>query len=203
MRCNGGSTFAEDPAKAAPDARLIWDSALDPDTIRAEALPAIAGDPDAIDPASLGRWLGLVRDADGLEHAVLSDGRHHIRIDLAAGTLGAGPVVLHYELAGTRSAQARILPLRRLIDFCLYRRFPASLYPRDPRIARWITLLRVRDALQDGASWREIGNALFGPDRVRSEWLDPSDSLRSRVRRLAAEARRLGEGGYRSLLRRR
>lgn len=197
----GGSTFAEDPAISALDARLVWHADLDPGTLAVEAVPASPKDNDAIDPARLAAWLTLVPDADGREHAVLSDGRRHIRFDVEAGTLSTGPVILHYRLAGTISARPRLLPLRRLVSFCIDRRFASSLYPPDPRVPRWLTALQVHDGLASGASLREIGEALYGPDRVAADWGDASDSMRSRVRRLAAEARRLASGGWRSLMR--
>ncbi|HEX4693599.1 MAG TPA: DUF2285 domain-containing protein [Sphingomonas sp.] len=132
---------------------------------------------------------------------MLSDGWHRIRIDVAAGSmLAGGSVVLHYELAGLASAAPKILPLRRLIDLCRTRRFAVSLYPADRRIERWIVALRVHDAIAAGASQSEIAHVLFGDDS--SDAGRRSDSLRSRVRRLAAEAKRMAAGGYRSLLRR-
>jgi hypothetical protein len=200
-RWPGGFTFAEDPAIAAPRARLIWHADLDPGTLAVEARPAARGDPDAVDPATLRTWLTAVAGGDGREYAVLSDGFHHIRFDLEAGTLSAGPVVLRYRLEGSVSARPKLLPLRRLVEFSLHQRFQRSLYPPDPRVARWLTVLQVHDGLAAGASQREIGEALYGTERVAAEWEGRSDSLRSRVRRLAAEARRLARGGYRLLMR--
>lgn len=164
-------------------------------------MPAAAGDPDAINPAAFGKWLTIAVDAEGREHAVLSDGWHHIRLDVEAGTLSAGPVILRYRLEGSISARPKLLPLRRLVDFSLHRRFARSLYPADPRVARWLVMLQVLDGLSAGARQREIGEALYGAERVAREWEGRSDSLRSRVRRLAAEARRLARGGYRLLMR--
>ncbi len=197
----GGFTFAENPPKAAPDARLIWRADLDPGTLAVTAVPAGSEDPDAIDPAALAPWLSLVTGGDGREHAVLSDGLRHIRLDVLSGTLGDGPVILGYCLSGRVSAAPKILPLRRLIALAGERRFLSSLFPVDPRVARWIEVLRVHDALSEGASQREIAQVLFGAERVTRDWHDGSDSLRSRVRRLAAEARRLAKGGYRFLMR--
>lgn len=136
-----------------------------------------------------------MRDADG-EHIVLSDGWHHIRLDLAAGSLAMGaPVILHYHLRGLASAEAKVLPLRRFLELARHGRFARSLFPDDRLAARQILALRVHDALVAGASQREIAAVLFGPaDAPRA------DSLRSRVRRLVREARRLAAGGYRSLL---
>jgi len=64
------------------------------------------------------------------------------------------------------SAQTRLLLLRRFLDLCRHRRFASSLFARDPRIDRGIDILRVRDAIHQGASQREIGAMLFGVGRV-------------------------------------
>lgn len=149
----------------------------------------------------LAPWLTVAADAQGVEHAVLSDGWHHIRIDLDAGTLAGGaPVVFAYRLHGIASAMSRVLPLRRLLHLCRHRRFAASLFPAERGMDRSVVLLRVHDALAAGASQREIACALFGEERVAREWSSPSDSLRSRTRRLIHDATVMAQGGYRSLL---
>lgn len=166
-------------------------------------MPSDPADPDSIRTERLAPWLALATDSEGREHAVLSDGWHHIRLDVEEGRLaGQEAVLLRYRLHGLVSAESRLLPLRRLIDLCRHRRFARSLFPRDPRIARGIELLRVHDALEDGASQREIGIALFGDERIGRDWGGTSDSLRSRVRRLVREARSMARGGYRQLMRR-
>nr|WP_279338829.1 DUF2285 domain-containing protein [Sphingomonas sp. BGYR3] len=94
------------------------------------------------------------------------------------------------------------MPLRRLITLCRHGRFARSLFPPEPRMDRWLTMLRVHDALMDGASQREIAMVLFGEDRVRAARDQGNDSLRSRTRRLARDALAMAAGGYRRLLRR-
>lgn len=168
--------------------------------MRAVAEPARRDDPDTIPLGALAPWLTIVTDRDGRDHAVLTDGLRRIRLDIASGCLTRGPVTLSYLLGGVYSARPKLLSLRRLIHLCVHRRFAASLFPADPRVQRWLVALRVRDAAQAGASHREIGEILYGAGRVRVEWAGPSDSLRSRVRRLAREAHRLASGGYRSLM---
>ena len=199
----GGYTFAERPEVEAPDARIIWHADVDPGTLRVIAVPIGSDDPDAVDPRQLAPWLTIVADQAG-EHAVLSDGWHHIRIDVAQGSLAAGlPVMLHYQLAGIASARPKILPLRRVIYLCRTGRFALSLFPPDRRVERWLLALRVHDAVQAGASQSEIARVLFGDDPSADASARRSDSLRSRVRRLVGDARRLAGGGYRLLMRRR
>jgi hypothetical protein len=203
IRCSGGCTFAEDPDRAAPSARIIWHADLDPGTIAVAAVPADPADPDSLRLDRLAPWLAVAAGPDGREHVVLSDGWRHIRLDIEEGRLtGHEAVLLHYRLRGLASAESRLLPLRRLLSLCRHRRFARSLFPRDPHIDHGIEVLRVHDALRDGASQREIAAILFGADRVGRDWNGASDSLRSRVRRLVREARAMACGGYRQLMRR-
>ena len=198
-RAGGGCTFAEDPGRPAPDARIIWHADLDPGALRAIAAGAAASHPDSIDAADLAPWLSATVDEMGVEHVVLSDGWQHIRLDIERGSLLAGsPVILHYRLAGLVDAEPKLLPLRRLIGLVRHRRFLRTLIVPDARMARHLLALRVHDALAAGATQREIAEMLFDADEAD----DRADSLRSRVRRLAREARRLAGGGWRTLMRR-
>ena len=196
---NGGFTFAERPELEAPDARILWRAELDPGALQVAAFPIDAAHPDAIEAGALAPWLTIVADAAG-EHAVLSDGWRHIRIDIEAGSLAAGhAVIIHYRLRGVASAESRILPLRRLLDLYRRRRFSISLYPHDRRVDRWLLALRVHDAVLAGATQREIATVLFGDAHGSSADIR-ADSLRSRARRLIRDARRLAAGGYRFLM---
>jgi hypothetical protein len=198
----GGFTFAEDPCIGAPDARILWTGAVDPGVLPVMVLPATAATDDTIAMADVAPWLTVVPGDRGREHAVLSDGWRRIRLDVEAGSLAAGGLVnLHYPLHGIRSVEPKVLPLRRLVAFCRGRRFAATLFPPDRRIARWIECLRVADARADGASYRDIAIALYGEPRMRADWVGGGRSLHSRVRRLVATARVMALGGYRDLLR--
>lgn len=149
----------------------------------------------------LAPWLTLVTSPDGVEYAVLSDGRHHVRLDIADGSLAAGnPVIFHYQLHGVASAEPGLLTIRRLIDLVRHKRFATHLFPPDPRIDRWLLVLRVHDALTAGASHRDIAIALYGAERVGSGWQGGAESLRLRVRRLARDARALAGGDWRALM---
>lgn len=196
---NGGCTFAENPEAEAPEARIIWHADLDPGTLTVVAEPLESLSADAFDTELLAPWLHIVTDDAG-EHAVLSDGLHHLRLDVVRGSILDGPVVLHYQLRGIATAQIKVLPLRRLIDLCRQRRFSSTLYPLDRRVERWTLTLRVHDAIASGATQREIGRVLFDADFTAPT--RDAESLRARVRRLVSDARLLARGGYRNLLRR-
>lgn len=182
-------------------ARIIWRADFDPGTLRAEALPADPADPASLVLAPLAPWMSVAVDGEGREHAVLSDGMRRVRLDITDGSLsGCEAVVLRFQQEGLQQAKAAILPLQRLISFVSHHRFAASLYPKDRGSKRLIVALRVYDGLAQGASQREIAAVLFGARSIEGGWRGASDSMRSRLRRLVADARRLAGGEYRSLL---
>lgn len=161
--------------------------------------PTTASDLDAVSAEMLRPWFASIIDQSG-EHVVLSDGLRRIRIDVKNGDLSHGPVVLTFLIEGSRSASYKVMPLRRALEIITRGRFPAKMFPPQPRAQRALTLLRVHDAVADGATHREIAAALFGRGRTKLAWNGASDSLRSQVRRMVSAARELSSGGYQSML---
>ncbi|MEJ1962249.1 MAG: DUF2285 domain-containing protein [Gammaproteobacteria bacterium] len=75
--------------------------------------------------------------------------------------------------------------------------------PTSPRLTRQalvhLRALQALDAVQAGASHRDIGAVLFGADAIARRWHSDSE-LRAQVRHLIRRARVLMGGGYRRLL---
>jgi hypothetical protein len=203
MLADGGCIFAEHPDVPAPDARILWHADHDPEILRLSLLPAGKRDGDAIDPAAWTDFLTVGEGLGGCQPLLLSDGLRRIRLDIVEGSLAMPPPLRpFFHIEGVSSARGPLRALNRFLDFLSHRRLRPALYPVEPRMARWLLLLRVQDALREGASHREIGIVLFGADRVAIQWDGPTDALRSRVRRLVRDAQHLAGGGYRQLLRR-
>lgn len=204
IRRLGGFTFAEHPDLRAPEARIIWRADMDP-AILPVVIAANHSAPaeEGIELGRLAPWLRIAADTMGLEHAVLSDGHRHLRLDVVAGSLirARSAVLLHYEIWGSQTATRRLKTLERFLDLVRTGRFRAPLYPTDPAIARGLALLRVHDARMSGASHREIGETLFGPQAVAAGWEGRTDHVRQRVRRMVKSARAMAQGGYRLLMR--
>lgn len=165
-----------------------------------ETLPVQGGDGDAFDIRGFNRLATVLRCPDGHEHLLLSDGVHHLQLEVKAGSLLDGPVRLRYELSGFKHIEAKTLTLRRLLLLRRLGRFPKGLYPSERRARRWRKALQARDAMQAGATHREIAAALFGERIVKEDWYSRSDYLRLRVQRLVRTADKLVNGGYRELL---
>lgn len=195
-----GLLFVEDPSRAAPAARILWTPCLDSSVIEVAASTVQANGCDEFDLARMPMAPTIVVSAEGRQHVSLTDGFRRIRIDVTSGSVLDGPVRLHYQLAGIEGVEPKLLTIQRLIALIRLGRFAKGLEKPEPRAARWMTMLRVHDALSEGASQREIASVLFGERRVQAEWRQDSDSLRLRIQRLIRSGEGLVRGGYKGLL---
>lgn len=197
----GVCTFAEAPIRPVTHACIFWRSDWDASVLAAETLPVRRGDGDTFDLHRFDSLATILRCPDGHEHLLLSDGVHHLQMEMTAGSLLDGPVRLRYELSGFKQIETKTLTLRRLMLLCRLGRFPRGLYAPERRARRWAMALQAYDAVQVGASHREIAVALFGEKTVREDWCGRSEYLRLRVQRLIHTADKLVNGGYRDILR--
>ncbi|MER8652108.1 DUF2285 domain-containing protein [Mesorhizobium sp. M1121] len=94
----------------------------------------------------------------------------------------------------------RLLALECLNALCACGKLPARLFPPERRGPRLNFVLRALDGALAGESHREIAEALVGQARVRSDWNDPQDHLRDRIRRAVSRGRALMNGEYLNLL---
>jgi hypothetical protein len=179
----------EDPAKDASTARPVWQSVSDPHVVSADAQGAGSPNADLFDILPLAPFANVAVTSDGREHWVFSDGSWLVRLDVIDGTLLGGPTLLRFRLQGLASLPPQ---LRTLSDLVGLRAAPeAGLRTRATRrTERWIAELRTADALEQGASHREIARILFG-NVAQSGWRLDSDAYRLRVQRLARSARLL------------
>ncbi|MEH3102201.1 DNA -binding domain-containing protein, partial [Sphingomonas adhaesiva] len=194
----GGCVFAEVPERGAGEARLFWDAASDPMTIRATASRCGSDDPDAFDIRRLSLPASLLKDDRGEELAIRC-GDLTVRISIEVGTLLEGSVRLDYRLGGCRLARP-LLALGQYDAMLRLGRIPPALRGTARAVDRPALVLRTLDALAADVGARRIAIALFGEEEVAASWEHPSDYLRMRTRRLIARARQLAGGGYLDLL---
>lgn len=196
----GVSPFAESAARSAPSARLVWNPVADATALAIEVLGGASSDNIAIDLAELPLAATIVTGKAG-EQVALCDGFRRIALLVTGGTLLAGPVRARFVLDYAMGLDRRIVTLRRLAGLLETGRFPRSLFPREPRVDRWLLALRAFDAAAAGASQREIAEVLFAPLYRASEWKNDSAFLRLRVNRLLRLGQRMAAEDYRALLR--
>lgn len=183
-----GLAALEDPARDARVARPVWRSDHDPRVVAAEAASAGAAAAELFDIRQVAPIAHVAIGEDDCEHWLLSNGSWLIRLDIVAGTLLGGPALLRFKLEGLASLPPRLSSLCSLVRAVQgpAKQLPA---PATPRTQRWISELRTADALEQGATHREIAQVLFG-EVVQADWRGNSDAFRLRVQRLARTARR-------------
>ena len=104
-------------------------------------------------------------------------------------TLLGGPLLIEHRLTGLQSLGPRLAALRQLAVLAKKGELPASLMPRERRAEQRILELRVADALQAGASQREMAQRLFGSAVASDRWRLESNAYRLRIQRLVRRAR--------------
>jgi hypothetical protein len=177
----------EDPARDARSARPVWRSEHDPRVVRADAKGLVGAPADLFDILRLAPVAHVAVSRDGSEHWLFSDGGWLLRLDVVEGTLLGGPTLLRFRVEGLTNLPSQLGALGELV-----RRLGAPETGlrgcTTRRNQRWITELRTADALQQGASQRQIAQSLFG-DIAGKGWRLDSESYRSRTQRLVRAAR--------------
>lgn len=180
-----------------PAARPVWRHDADPAVLRAAAMPAGAAR-DAIDAVGLVGIGNCVADAAG-EHWLWSDGQRSIRLDIVEGTLRGGTVALDFQITGGLGIWPQALALPRLIGLARTGRIIRKLFESERRAPRWALVLRVHDALVDGATQRDIARALLGLGSGE-RWRIEAPSARRQVQRLVSAAQMQARADPRSWL---
>jgi hypothetical protein len=193
-----GLVALEDPGLAVPTARPLWRRDAHPFVLQTARAPGGCAE-DRFDARRFSALATLV-STPLADHLLLSDGLRSIRLDGEAGLFGGGPVTLAYALQGFGRAERPLLTLRRLLALSRSGRFSRSLHAREARSTRWVRLLRTWDALQSGASQREIAQILLSASAAGADWRIREPSLRLQAQRLVRLARAMAAGGYRALL---
>lgn len=182
----GGFTFAEEPGRPAPAARLLWSAAFDPSVLRAR--PARSGARAAAAP-SLATCFAVAGDRQ--LHAVIGGVHNGVRIDIASSVepLPLDRLIFPFTVA---VAPKQLAEFRRMVGFARGQPLAAV---TPPRLSRVVLALRVIDALGEGATLRTIGDAF-----VRAgDWPGRGESTKSAARRLRTAALTVWNAGARSL----
>jgi hypothetical protein len=181
----------EDPDLPVPEARPIWSADVSVDVIKAHVSDPFAPARDRVDLRLLSPLVTVAIDDNEIEHLLLSDGRHSIRVDVVVGTLIGCPASLTYLLHGISGLKGPVRALERLAALVTTGRFLPPPSRSVERQGRWIAELRVADAMAEGYDQQSIARILFDGAISARRWRTESASYRRRVQRLVAEARAL------------
>ena len=194
-----GCLNVEHSGLLAPESIILWSSAVDPSVLRCVATPAAIGEVGAFDLDHCGEEAVVIAGASA-EHVLIGASSVGLRLDVLEGTLLQGPVSLRYDISVVVDLRPPLATLRAFHDLCRMGRLPLRSKRKWQRDRRVVDALRTHDALQDGASIRDVGILLFGTRRVGEEWNAPGEALKSHSRRMIALARRMAGGAWRRLL---
>lgn len=193
----GGYAFPIDPSLAATDTVVFWAPEVDPGTVILSSVSQLT----SVEVRSLA---DLASDhahssPDG-QSILFGRGARTIRVFLTPDTSPEQPVVAVLPLGA--DGHDRIDAVMRLWRALNNRRVPP-----DPRLTaqqrrRLRRMLQAVDGHNEGASYREIAEAIFGPARI-SEMPWKTSPLRDVTIDLVKDGLSLIDGGYRALLRRR
>jgi len=182
-------------------ASVFWRADLDPAVLTVRAAPVAAADGDAFRLDRLPCRAIVPRFGGGREQIIIGEGVRSIRIEVREGSVLSGPVRLAYDLAGFVDLDIGLRVLGQLEALHRFDRLLPTLFRGEPRAHRWAMALRAWDGRRNGASQREIAIALFGPDRVTTDW-STGDDMRKRIVRLLRTGERLIAAAGPELLRR-
>lgn len=193
----GGYAFPIDPSLAATDTTVFWVPEADPGTVilaSVAQLPPIEARP----LAELTKD-GAYEGPDG-RSVLYGRGPASIRVFLTPDTSAEQPIVAVVPLGP--DGHDRIDAVMRLWRAMNNRRIPPDLRLTAQQRRRLRRMLQAVDGHHEGATYREIAEAIFGPARI-SEMPWKTSALRDTTIDLVKDGLSLIDGGYRSLLRRR
>lgn len=188
----------EPPDVAVPCARPLWRSDFNPQVLVSELGRSGAGEGE-LNLNHLSHLAHVFPDGE-IDHLLLTDGLHAIRVDAPRGTFSGQPLCFRFSVDRLGSSEVQLLALRRLLVLVRNGCFARSLHRREPRARRWILQLRAHDALAAGAEIREIAEVLLGRSSAGTGWRTRDPSLRSQAQRMVRSARLMAQGGFRHLL---
>lgn len=194
---DGGCNFEVPPKLNATEATVFWAPEADPGTVILTALPPMPG-LVSVAPAELDRDAAR-SSPDGLS-ILHGHGASTVRL-LLTGDVAPDDLVAALVPLGADGLD-RIEALTRV-----WRAFNNRPVPPDSRLTaqqrrRLRHMLQAVDGRMDGASYREIADAIYGASRVaENPW--KTSALRDSTIDLVKDGLALIAGGYRKLLRHR
>jgi hypothetical protein len=195
-----GCLFAPRPETSAAAAPIFWARDRDPGVLHVSATRVITPSETSFDIRRLAERIAHATDMEGREYLLIGTARSYLRLDVIDGTLCDGPVDLTYHVPGFSAAAPALHSVGLLHSLQHHLCLPLGPSISDRRWHSEIARLQAFDAMQSGASQREIAELVFGRTAVDHGWDGHTDRVRSAVRRLLKNAKALAAGGYRTML---
>jgi hypothetical protein len=193
--------FSSPPQTPSHKAMVLWHPDFCPTVLRAVAIAGHAARSRALfSLAESPLKAVLLITPDGVQHLVFRDGTRWLQLAVTGASL-AEPVQITAELSvDPRVAKGQAWARQCFEDFRASGCLLEEHYPPHARSERFRECLQVLDALQAGATPREMAEVHFDAATIAAEWNDPSRRLQDWVRNAKRRAESLMEGRYQILL---
>lgn len=191
-----GVLYSDPPNIDARNAAIVWQSP------RVQVLNAVAL------PEGMPRGFGSIRlldvgcstlvllAPDGVQHVLFHGQRGSLQLHVTGADL-LDPVHLLIDAVPDVGSVKSYLQAQALLAELRARGQEAfSANVQKLRAKRFSLVLQALDGFLADASLREIGVALFGAERIATDWDDDHRHLKDRVRRAVARGKWLMDGGY-------
>lgn len=187
----------EDPRRSSA-ARPLWLASHDRSVLRSSAVKAC----DELDSFSLEKiqavaTVGLAGQECRL---LLCEGAHAVRIDVDGHQILTSPVHLQFRICGFEMARQSVRTWERLKQLMRRESLPPLLWRGFQARQRQLLLLRTFDALEAGATQRQIAAELIRTEAAIARWRAINPSLRSQAQRMVKGARLCAQGRFWSFL---
>lgn len=197
-----GIVYSDEPSLDAGQARVLWR----PDCYGGVlSIASTAASEDGNTPRfSLSAMqcpsLLILRPGDRQHVVFLGEGRGLQLVVHGESVLN--PVRLMIDAApGPRAARIQAELLKCFNDLSITGRMKPRYNLKKVSARRLKTVVRALDGAIAGASHKDIALAIYGAQRVQTDWDDPREHLKDHIRRTVRRGIRLMNGGYRSFLR--
>jgi len=186
------------PSLSAGEGAVFWSAEVDTSIVLLATMPVFL--PAAGNLASALNQAGdALADEHGL-HSRYASGNEAIRLLRLSAAPADTPLAALVPLDG--DGLDRIEAIDRLLRALLGRPVPADRRLTAQQRRRHRLMLQATDGRANGASYRDIAEVLYGPERIRAEHWKTS-ALRDSVIGLVEGGAAMVAGGYRQLLRHR
>lgn len=183
------------------DATVFWSPQVSAHVLPVTAMEqSVSQSEDAFEFAALPCRRTIIDSGDGVQHILLQDDIGRVQLSNDGVDMRRADDVQVNVFWPKDQVRRRLCAIECLNAITTAGRFPARLFQPDRRGRRLHFVLRALDGSLAGLSHREIAEALFGAERVMTDWPDPRDHLRDQVRRAVRRGRALMNGGYKDFL---
>jgi hypothetical protein len=187
---------------AAQDAAIFWDGRFNPAVVSVRSASA----PDALGRTEPVRWaefqcaIRTYRDETGATHVLLQRDGRAVQLLVHGDPFEELPLHAIFETETLGRAKIIAPVLARLESF---QSLPSvvdqgHVSQLEDHLRHYVIAL---DGTLAGASYRQIAQTIYGPDRVADAWTIETSYLKNRTRRAVERGLALMNGGYLSLLR--